>query len=496
MYTGGFSAVFPYRTINGEKWAFRCWHAEIKNSQQRYETISNAIRTAQLEFLCEFEYIEKGIIVEGDICPITRMRWIEGFTLKDYICQNRNSKKLLKSLAENFLNMTRVLHEHSFAHGDLQHGNILVNKKGKLYLVDYDSFYCPAIKGEPDTITGLPDYQHPVRKHNKLVSEKLDYFSELVIYLSILAIAENPSFIDKYSVEGADRLLFSQNDFKDIRQSQIYADINALGKEFQNLLGVLEDYLKCDDINELLPFESLLFEKQIAFTTSATKVVRNTQTVVIEWDVPFSADVYIRKDGNIEQQKCDKKGQIKTTLVKDTSFELFVKSKDGRSAKKSILIKVFDECKMDFSVDKRYIFPSIPVRLMWNVKNARIVWLNGEQVEATGSKIIEPEKPTICVLAAEDEFGKKEKQIEIGMLPIPQVKTLLVPTPQLVNNMSIMVQRPKLNLDVKIPKIDIGFVKTEIPQVPSLTDLELNADLLSSIPKWSTKGFNFIKRRK
>ena len=203
-YTGGFSVVFPYRTANGEKWAFRCWHSDIKNTKKRYETISDTIKKANLSFLCEFQYIDKGINVEGNIYPTTRMRWIDGITIKDYICQNRNSKGLLIALADNFLKMTQALHAQSLAHGDLQHGNILVDNNHQLYLVDYDSFYCPQLKGEADTVTGLADYQHPARISNKSVSEKLDYFSELIIYLSILAIAEDPSLVDKYKVADAD----------------------------------------------------------------------------------------------------------------------------------------------------------------------------------------------------------------------------------------------------------------------------------------------------
>ena len=202
-YAGGFSVVFSYDLPDGTKWAFRCWHSDISNTQKRYETISEAIQKAHLAFLCDFDYIEKGINVEGIIYPTTRMRWIEGITIKEYICKYRQSKDKLIALAENFLAMTRSLHEQSLAHGDLQHGNILVSNDHQLYLVDYDSFYCPQLKGEEDTVTGLPDYQHPARKSNKAVSEKLDYFSELIIYLSILAIAESPSLVDKYKVENA-----------------------------------------------------------------------------------------------------------------------------------------------------------------------------------------------------------------------------------------------------------------------------------------------------
>ena len=150
-YAGGFSVVFPYETKEGEKWAFRCWHSNISNSKKRYIIISKAIIDSHFDFLSEFEYIDAGINVDGTIYPITKMRWIDGITIKDYIWQNKDSKGLLKSLAENFVKMTHALHEQNLAHGDLQHGNILVDKNHQLHLVDYDSFYCSELRGESDS---------------------------------------------------------------------------------------------------------------------------------------------------------------------------------------------------------------------------------------------------------------------------------------------------------------------------------------------------------
>lgn len=493
-YAGGFSVVFPYKLPDGTKWAFRCWHSDISNSHKRYEIISDAIKKANLDFLCEFDYIEKGINVEGNIYPTTRMRWVEGITIKEYICKYRQSKDKLKALAKNFLAMTQALHEQSLAHGDLQHGNILVSDNHQLYLVDYDSFYCSKLKGEEDTVTGLPDYQHPARKSNKSVSEKLDYFSELIIYLSILAIADAPSLVDKYKVEDADRLLFAKEDFEDITKSQIYKDVQFLGKQFQELLDVLEEYLKCNSIDELLPFDTFLLEKRIQFSSSATKAVRDKQEVVINWLVPFDAVVTITRGETGQKWDVDTKGYKSTTLSEDATFGIEVTLSDGKVFRKEVIIRVFDECEIDFSADKYYVFPTIPVKLSWNVKNAKMVWLDKEEVEATGSKAIEADKPISVVLSAEDEFGIKEKQIDIGMLPIPQVKALLVPIPNIVSKMSITVKQPKYNTDVKFPTIDIDWIKADIPKVPSLTELGLNVELSPPLP---SSGFSLrraIKR--
>ena len=499
-YAGGFSIVFPYTTANGEKWAFRCWHSDIKNSKKRYETISDAIKNAKLSFLCEFQYIDKGINVEGNIYPTTRMRWVDGITIKDYICQNRNSKDMLIALANRFLKMTQALHAQSLAHGDLQHGNILVDKNHQLYLVDYDSFYCPQLKGEIDTVTGLADYQHPARITNKSISEKLDYFSELIIYLSILAIAENPSLVDKYKVADADRLLFSKEDFIEIKDAAIYKDIYSLGNEFRELLAVLEDYLDHRSVDDLIPFESYLLHKKVSFTVSTTKAVRNTQSFELAWDVPFDAEIILRKGSDTVAQQCEKHGKFTTTLSESATFELSIKTSNGQVIKKEVSIEVFDECEIEFTADKYYVFPTIPVKLSWMVKNAKKVWFDDEEIVSSGTRIIEPKKAMVCVLSAEDEFGKKEKRIEIGMLPIPQVKEILVPTPNIVNNLSVTIKQPRYNASVSFPKISIGMVTTEIPKVPSLKDIGLNVELSPPLPRFSLKQtiqniFNHITKK-
>ena len=484
-YAGGFSVVFPYQAVNGENWAFRCWHSDVSNSQKRYEIISEAIKIAHLDFLTEFFYVEKGINVEGEIYPTTRMRWVDGVTIKDYICQNKNSRDLLMKLADNFLQMTKTLHKLGFAHGDLPHGNIMVSDDHQLHLVDYDSFYCPKLKGETDNITGLPDYQHPARKINKSVSEKLDYFSELIIYLCIRAIAEDQSLIEKYNVEKPDRLLFAKEGYENIKDSEIYKDISDLGVEFQEMLGILELYLQMNDINELSPFDELLLKNKIVFTSSAIKAVRDKQTIELYWKVPFEAEVSLLQNNGDSSLSNEQEGNHFFVLSNDTTFTLSVSTKDGRVFKKQISILVFDECEIDFSADKYYIFPTIPVKLSWKVRNSKKVWLDKEEVGAIGSKVIEPKKAVSVILSTEDEFGVKEKSIDIGMLPIPQIKTLLVPTPEIVNNMALTIQQPKYNVDVRFPTIDIDWVKVEVPRVPSLTELGLNIELSPPLPKFS-----------
>lgn len=493
-YVGGFSAVFPYEASTGEMWALRCWHSDIGSLKNRYEKIVESIKNVHLDFLCDFEYIETGIAVDGVSYPITRMQWIDGFTIKDYICQNKNRKQVLVSLAEKFLNITKELHNHSLAHGDLQHGNILVDKNHQLYLVDYDSFYCPELKGAADEVIGLPDYQHPSRRQNRFVSEKLDYFSELIIYLSILAIAENPLLVDKYKIKDADRLLFAKEDFFDITHSQIYDDIKILGNDFQDLLDVLVEYLASSSIDELLPFDLVLLKKQVKLTASTTKVIRNTQEVVIEWNVPFDADVKLIMNQK-KEETCAKSGVISTTLNESVSYKLLIEMPCGVRISKQISVDVFDECIIQFWADKYYTLPSVPVELSWDVKHANRVWLDGNEVNSIGNRVIEPNEAETFTLSAEDEFGKKEKQVEIKILPLPVISTIMVDAPKIQETLSISCSMPKFESQPMISKIETDFVDIKLPQIPSLKDSGFYVSLQQKPQQSLIKQFSqFLKK--
>ena len=481
-YTGGFSVVFPYEASDGTKWAFRCWHSDIGDMHQRMQCLSEELRKKKLPYFCEFEYVERGIVVDGDIFPTTRMKWIEGENIKSYICSHRD-KKTLKKLADDFLKMCETLHANHIAHGDLQHENILVDTKGKLYLVDYDSVYLPAMGKQKDIIVGKPDYQHPQRKHNKWATERLDYFSELIIYLSIRAMAEDLSLIDKYNVENSECLLFKKEDFDDWGNAKIVDEIKSIGNEFEDLLNILTDYLNHKDINDLELFTKLLYAKNVEFTTSATKIVKGKQTVEISWNIQGSTKTILSTDQKckriIQETPC---GSYKTKLKETTTFFLTI-VKGDYSFQKSITVEVFEESKITFKADKLFVFPQVPILLSWKVKHAKHVWLGDEEVRENDKKKVKQDKATTYILKVEDEFGVKEERIFVDMLPIPQVKSLLVPTPKITNNLSITIKQPRFNVEAKFPEIKVMGVELRLPEVPSFTGIGLYGKLSPPSPK-------------
>lgn len=257
-FTGGFAIVFPF-IVKDKKWAFKCWHTKVDNIEKRMELISNFLESQKLPYFCQFTFKSEGLLTrKGELIPTTRMQWIEGEKINDYICAKKEDTSALHVLADKFLIMCQELHKANIAHGDLQHGNIIVGADQKLYLIDYDSVFTPNMENEKDVICGLPGYQHPNRSMNEYANAKLDYFSELIIYISILAIAENPELVQRYNVENSDHLLFTKDDFKNLGESEIYKDIHTLSNKLRQLIDILAFYLSKDSIDDFGSFDYML----------------------------------------------------------------------------------------------------------------------------------------------------------------------------------------------------------------------------------------------
>lgn len=280
---GGFSIVFPV-DVDGSKWAFRCWHHTLDNDQARIKLLSTELKKVDLPYFIDFEYEDNGIVVNGAVYPTTRMKWINGRDIKDYICYNRNNRHKLFKLASDFFAMTQDLHRLSIAHGDLQYENIIVNQYGKIFLIDYDSMYVPVLSymNSKNSTNGKEGYQHPAREKCVNSNPKLDYFSEVVILTSILAIAYNPGLIDKYDMEDSDTMLFKKDDFRNFTSSGIYSELSSLGDLLVVLLNVLSSYLREQDITKLEPLEVAVNKANPRCEIKIEDALKNAEVVLLK----------------------------------------------------------------------------------------------------------------------------------------------------------------------------------------------------------------------
>jgi serine/threonine protein kinase len=253
LYTGGFSTVIPFLNQFGEKIAVKCWIADVGNSKLRCQEISKKLKSLNSEYFVDFEYIENAILINNNLEPVLVMDWSDKILLKDFIEYNINNKSVLLQLAESFKKLFHYLHSENISHGDLQHENILVGESGQIVLIDYDSMYVDTLEGQKDIVKGLPGYQHPKRNQLEKISSKTDYFSELVIYTSIIVLSYKPEYW--HEIKDSMNFIFSKNDFLDPQNSKIFNDLDSFNNnEITNLVNIIKYYLSIDDIDKLVPF--------------------------------------------------------------------------------------------------------------------------------------------------------------------------------------------------------------------------------------------------
>lgn len=376
-YSGGFCIVFPVNKGSYKK-ALRVWHTEIEKVKERYKCISSEIAKVNKSFLANVEYVSNGLLVGKDKIDIVLMDWLKGQSLKQYIStiiDSTNSeiikKQKLNKLADNLFVLFKEMHSLNFAHGDLQHDNILIDSSGDIKLIDYDNFYVPSLgKSTKQTTAGYSGYQHPIRKNisNVISSEKDDYFAELIIYLSIKAIAEDNSLWD-IAKDDDYALLLTHEDYVDIYHSATYLKIKKIGGEFDFLCLVLESYLQENKLENLQPFDVLLDqltkEPEINdFYTSCGTSCFFGEEITFFWDIKHFTKVFFNGVPIATNTKT-----LKITSSQHYTLEVV---NGQKITKRTLKVDVFERptIKFNSSSKKLRAGKNEEVELKWEVKHA------------------------------------------------------------------------------------------------------------------------------
>jgi serine/threonine protein kinase len=254
-YSGGYSRVYPVESGRGT-FALRCWTADLGDARERYRLIGDYLGRQTLSHFVEFEYLDEALVVKGRPYPVLWMEWAEGPRLREFVGRNLSSPGELRALAEAFREMVASLHAARISHGDLQDENIIVQQGPdglRLRLIDYDSLFVPALGGYTDQIIGISHYQHPRRNTVRVSSERVDHFSELVIYLSLLVYAERPELWD---AKAEKRMLFADSDFADPDGSPVFRMLRSMTGDVRRLADRLLEFCGEADPRKLEPLEA------------------------------------------------------------------------------------------------------------------------------------------------------------------------------------------------------------------------------------------------
>ncbi|CAN5515253.1 hypothetical protein BH10CYA1_BH10CYA1_54080 [soil metagenome] len=217
--TGSFASVYRMHCKKRD-FALRLFLSNINDQHERYALISDFVQHDSLPYTVTFDFLSEGIKIRGEWLPALKMDWLEGEQFDDYVVDNLANPAKLGQLLDEFVKMMREMRRAGIAHGDLQHGNILVCKN-ELRLVDYDGMFVPAMKGFSASELGHRNYQHPDRAAEHF-GPYLDNFSAWIIYASVRALQIDSRLMHQLG-GGDDCLLFRQADFMDPLHSAAFA---------------------------------------------------------------------------------------------------------------------------------------------------------------------------------------------------------------------------------------------------------------------------------
>ena len=229
-HPGGFLWLFK------KTWAIRCFLRPISDHAERYEAISKHLRRVRLPYDVNFQFLKQGIQIRSKWFPIVKMQWARGDLLHSYVEKHLRFPGVLTALRDKWATLVRHLEAAHVAHGDLQHGNILV-RSGSIQLVDYDGMWVPALKGRHATETGHRAYQHPERSGQDY-GQEIDRFSALVIYLSLAALERDVTLWERFHT--GDNLIFVREDFQQAGRSAVWQQLSRIGsREIDRLTAAL-----------------------------------------------------------------------------------------------------------------------------------------------------------------------------------------------------------------------------------------------------------------
>lgn len=231
VMSGNVAGVFKMTGASGRTYAVRCFVRQFDDLPLRYAALTSRLGKASGTWRVGVEYQPEGIVVADRPHPIVKMAWSDATPLLPWIERHLWDSPALAYVATRFVTLMEQLRAAGIAHGDLQHGNILVAPGGDLRLVDYDGMYVPELARLPlgSNELGHRNYAHPLRTRDDF-GPYLDAFPSWVVYASLAALSIDPLLWGR--LDGGDEcLLFRAEDFADPARSHALAAFDASGDD-------------------------------------------------------------------------------------------------------------------------------------------------------------------------------------------------------------------------------------------------------------------------
>ena len=326
--SGAFAVVFKMQDKStGKYYALKCFTEEQEGRAEAYRQIADELDLLDSPYITSVKYMEKELFVdsqcEEDEFPVLLMDWVDGETMEAYIAANYHNQSAMSMLCYRFGKMAAWLRTQSFSHGDIKPDNIIVRPDGSLSLVDYDGMFVPSMKGSKSPTIGTKDFSHPLRTVDDF-DETIDDFSLASIALSLKAISMNSTLLDTYGA--SDRLLFSENDYRNPSNSKVISALQGLmyDKDFCTLYSLFMLALARKELSAC-SFRLFIGEKpNITPVMNEDLSTKRTEeelkeAFVDEWGVKYSKDgrKLLKAPGELSGAYSVKEG---TRIICDRAF--------------------------------------------------------------------------------------------------------------------------------------------------------------------------------
>ena len=326
--SGAFAVVFKMQDKStGKYYALKCFTEEQEGRADAYRQIADELDLLDSPYITSVKYMEKELFVdsqcEEDEFPVLLMDWVDGETMEAYIAANYRNQSAMSMLSYRFGKMAAWLRTQSFSHGDIKPDNIIVRPDGSLTLVDYDGMFVPSMKGSQSPTIGTKDFSHPLRTVDDF-DETIDDFSLASIALSLKAISMKPTLLDIYGA--SDRLLFSENDYRNPSNSKVISALQELmcDKDFCTLYSLFMQALARKDLSACSfrlfigekPNITSLMDEELSTEPTEEEL---KEALVDEWGAKYSKDgrKLLKVPGELSGAYSVKEG---TRIICDSGF--------------------------------------------------------------------------------------------------------------------------------------------------------------------------------
>lgn len=245
--SGSYAVVFKANK-NGGNYAIRCFLSTEQENINRYQSICNYLNTIKVNWKVDCDFLDNEIAVNGKLYPVLTMEWIEGVLINQFVTETLHNNSVLSELQKQLVEISNSLETHKIGHGDLQCGNIIVQKSGsnfQIKLIDYDGMYIPQFSTSKSLEKGRSEFQHPKRTQSDF-SPTMDRFSFWVMLTALEALKYDKNLWREVMQGGfntLDNFLFTIQDFLNPNQSALFNRLYKLNSSALNFyLDKLESF--------------------------------------------------------------------------------------------------------------------------------------------------------------------------------------------------------------------------------------------------------------